>query len=244
MYNNPNNDQTVAGFPTQQSNYQQPNQFYQNQQSYPNQTYQQQYQPPLPQRSKWYYWFSTNPDAVAYRKTWPKTKAGKVFGCSTLVVAVLLCVLCGTIANANPSSKPETASTQITPTVQVTPTHQIAVLSKPTPSPTAIPTPAPIQQQPTPTPVPAQQSAPTQPPVPTCSGTTINGTCYNTDPNGGTLVYSPPASFCSYFTCVSTFWKDTNGYVAECANAKYTHSGGVSGACSRDGGVIAKVYSR
>src|SRR5205823_3014390 len=46
-----------------------------------------------------------------------------------------------------------------------------------------------------------------------------------------------------YFSCVSTFWTATRGYVAECANGEYTHSAGVSGACSRDGGVSRTLYS-
>ena len=37
--------------------------------------------------------------------------------------------------------------------------------------------------------------------------------------------------------------EEQNGYVVECANGEYSHSGGVSGACSRDGGVAAILYS-
>jgi hypothetical protein len=78
----------------------------------------------------------------------------------------------------------------------------------------------------------APKPQPTSPPAPT----------YNTDPNGGQLVYSPPADFCNNNACVSTFWVDTAGYVVECANGEYSHSGGVRGVCSRDGGVAATLY--
>lgn len=74
-----------------------------------------------------------------------------------------------------------------------------------------------------------------------CQSVNGNPWCYNFSP--GSLIYSPQAAFCDYFTCVSTFWIDTNGYVAECANGRYTHSDGVSGACSRDGGVFRILYS-
>ena len=39
---------------------------------------------------------------------------------------------------------------------------------------------------------------------------------YHFDSTGGSLIYSPVSNFCSagYFTCVSSFWTSTNGYVA------------------------------
>ena len=64
---------------------------------------------------------------------------------------------------------------------------------------------------------------------------------YNFTP--GALIYKPAARFCSYFSCVSTFWTSTNGYVAECADGHFTHSGGISGACSLNGGVLRPLYS-
>ena len=65
---------------------------------------------------------------------------------------------------------------------------------------------------------------------------------YNFTPPGN-LIYHPASAFCKYFGCVSTFWTSTNGYVAECVDGKYTHSGGISGACSRNGGVLRPLYS-
>ena len=78
-------------------------------------------------------------------------------------------------------------------------------------------------------------------PSPTPGNTNGNPWGYNFIP--GNLIYSPNDAFCTVFACVTTFWTSTNGYVAECGNGDYTHSGGVSGACSRDGGVLHILYS-
>jgi hypothetical protein len=76
------------------------------------------------------------------------------------------------------------------------------------------------------------------PPTPGVNG---NPWGYNFVP--GNRISNPPAAFCTYFSCVSSFWTSTNGYVAECSNGLYTHSDGVRGACSRDGGVMRPLYS-
>ena len=49
------------------------------------------------------------------------------------------------------------------------------------------------------------------------------------------LITNPPADFCTYFPCISSFSSGT-GYVIECADGTYSRSGGVSGACSTHGG--------
>lgn len=181
-----------------------------------------------------------------FRRQRPAAKLG--LGCLSffLIGSFCLCSAAAAAASSKPltqptpiahvvaTTRPATATPKPTPTVKPTPT------AKPTPvppTPTPIPpTPTPVPPMPTPTPV------PTQPPAPACNGTQVDGVCYSTDANSGALVYSPAADFCSYFRCVTTFWKDTNGYVVECENGEYSHSGGVSGACSRDGGVAAAVY--
>jgi hypothetical protein len=71
----------------------------------------------------------------------------------------------------------------------------------------------------------------------------VNGNPWGYNFTPGKLIYNPPAAFCTYFACVSSFWTSTNGYVAECYNGDYTHSDGVRGACSRDGGVERPLYS-
>lgn len=140
----------------------------------------------------------------------------------------------GTLATSTPTQVVQIVKTQA-PTVVPT-----AVPTKP-PTPTAVPT-----KPPTPTPVPTQAPTPvpTQAPAPTpTTATGVNGNPWGYNFVPGNYITNPPAAFCNYFSCVTTFWKDTNGYVVECGNGEYSHSGGVSGACSRDGSVAAILYS-
>ena len=115
--------------------------------------------------------------------------------------------------------------------------------STPTPTPTATPTRTPT---PTPTPTPkatAPPAAPTQAPVKPSQAPPARATCgapanpwgYNFC-GGGKYIYGPPSTFCSYFSCIPSFWKSTNGYVEQCADGMYSHSGGRSGSCSYHGG--------
>lgn len=168
-----------------------------------------------------------------------KTRAG--IGCASLLLILSLCICTAVVSTANSSSHTTQLASVTTPTLPPTTTHKATALSKPDPTakpkptlaPTAIPTQAPVPTQP---PAPP---APTSPPV----QTGVNGNPWGYNFTTGNLIYSPNAAFCDYFTCVSTFWKDTNGYVAECYNGSYTHSGGISGACSRDGSVKQPLYS-
>ncbi len=57
-------------------------------------------------------------------------------------------------------------------------------------------------------------------------------------------IYHPPASFCARFACIPNFWKSTNGYVVECRDGRYSHSGGRRGACSYHGGVWRALLRR
>jgi hypothetical protein len=66
---------------------------------------------------------------------------------------------------------------------------------------------------------------------------------YDFNRNHGRLIYRPNSRFCGrYFTCVSTFWRATRGYVVCCGDGKYSHSGGVRGACSHNRGVSRILY--
>ena len=164
---------------------------------------------------------------------WPKNVKWIVTG------AIVVIGLCGSISNATSSTQQVAQQVDASPTQQPT----TVVVTKVVPTPKTTPTPSPTPIPPTPTPVP--QAPVQQPPVqqqPAPHPTGVNGNPWGYDFNPGNLIYSPNADFCSYFTCVSTFWKDTNGYVAECGSGSYTHSGGVSGACSRNGGVKAILY--
>ena len=121
-------------------------------------------------------------------------------------------------------------------------------LPSPSPSPSASPLPsaAPqIAQSPTPKPSPKPSPKPTPKPSPVVNlcGAPSNPWGYNLC-GRGSLIHSPPSSFCSYFVpCVSTFWTATSGYVVQCVSGKWSHSGGVSGACSSNGGVARSLYS-
>src|SRR5450631_1065745 len=75
---------------------------------------------------------------------------------------------------------------------------------------------------------------PPPPPPPTLCGAPPNPWNYNFC--GGGTISSPPTNFCSYFNCIPSFWQFTNGYVEECVDTMYSHSGGVSGSCSSHGG--------
>lgn len=110
-----------------------------------------------------------------------------------------------------------------------------------TPSPTSTPDPT-ATSRPAPTATPRPQ--PTATPKPKCStdGAPPNPWCY-TFQNTGKYIYSPPGTFCNYFRCIPSFWKSTNGYVEECQDGEYSHSGGRSGSCSYHGGNLRPLFA-
>jgi hypothetical protein len=110
----------------------------------------------------------------------------------------------------------------------------------PTPSPSPSTTPTPSSSAPPP---PAPPAPPPPAPFNYC-GAPANPWHYNFCPSdAGKYLYSPDASLCSYFNCIPTFWQTTNGYVAECKDGTYSHSGGVQGACSHHGGVVRPLWA-
>lgn len=132
----------------------------------------------------------------------------------------------------------ETATPQpnVTATAQPTATRAL---------PTATPRPTATQARPTATPQPTAPPAPPRPPTatpaPACVGVNGNPWCYDFRP--GNLIYNPPGTFCNYFNCIPNFWKSTNGYVAECNDQTFSHSGGVQGACSHHRGEWRPLHS-
>src|SRR5262249_20411269 len=54
--------------------------------------------------------------------------------------------------------------------------------------------------------------------------------------NHGRLIYHPAAGICHYFACIKGFWNQTNGYVMQCRDGPFSHSGGRRGSCSSHGG--------
>lgn len=170
--------------------------------------------------------------------------AGKIGILLALLIVVLsacICSLTTAIAMYGIPPTPTTTVIKPTPVMRIT-TVPTTIPQKIIP-PTAVPTATPL---PTPTPTALPTATPEVTPTeqPTAQPTSVNGNPWGYDfDSSGSLIYSPPPTFCVYFSCVSSFWKDTNGYVAECSNGLYTHSGGITGACSRDGGVEQALYS-
>lgn len=130
----------------------------------------------------------------------------------------------------SPSATPSATATESateTPTFSEAATATVAPTAKPTAKPTARPTP-----KPTPKPIPK----PTATPGP-------YGNPWGYDFSPGNLIYSPPSAFCSYFPCIASFWTSTNGYVVQCVDRKFSHSGGRQGVCSQHGGYYRTLYS-
>ena len=175
-------------------------------------------------------------------------------GCVTLFFAFSLCI-CSTAAVGAAIGPQKTATTTLPPTTTLVtrPTHAAqSATNTPTPKPTSLPTVAPTHppvptHPPAPTPVPTQAPVPTQPPPaptqPPAPVTGVNGNPWGYDFNAGSLIYSPPGNFCAYFACIASFWSHTNGYVDQCVDGTYSHSGGVRGACSHHGGEAQPLYS-
>ncbi|SRR5579875_1004172 len=179
-----------------------------------------------------------------------------------VVIGVDIVVLAAPGRASNAAQVSMTATTQggmgdlaISPTATVIPSPSSqATPTSPTshaqPAAPPQPTQPPVSQPPASQPTQAPQPQPTQPPAQPspspCSGA-VNGNpwCYTfSGPMAHQVIYNPNADFCDsgYFACVSDFWTADRGYVVQCGNGVYSHSGGVQGACSRDKGVAATLY--
>jgi hypothetical protein len=53
---------------------------------------------------------------------------------------------------------------------------------------------------------------------------------------------SGASSFCDTHTCIDNFYNG-NGYIVQCADGEWSHSGGLPGACSYHGGETGNVYT-
>jgi hypothetical protein len=134
------------------------------------------------------------------------------------------------VGGGTSSSDSTTSSASEVPTVEAT--RPPTATPQPTPAPTPVPTPRP-------TPVPTKP--PTAAPVANTCGAPANPWGYSFC-SGGTVVTSPPASFCDVFSpCISNFWNG-RGYVEQCKDGSYSKSGGISGSCSYHGGNLRPLY--
>ncbi len=207
--------------------------------------------PPNPQQ------LTAKPPLRLRFRAMPRWKRFGTIGCSTIIATIMLCSLCAVVGNALPKA-PQQSSTiavaqpsptayqvaRIVPTLAPTATLTPEPTATPTPSPTPVPTPTPT---PTPTPVPVppvQQQAPVQQPAPPppAPPSGVNGNPWGYDFNPGNYIYSTPAAFCTYFSCINNFENGT-GYVEECSDGMYSRSGGRSGSCSHHGGNWRPLYS-
>lgn len=140
-----------------------------------------------------------------------------------LLLSVLLCLAACTSTTRHGSTRPTSTAVQAAH-------HVTSAAATPRPQSTAIARPIPTQ---------------TPAPVPTCLPVVVN--CnpwgFTFDPADGTLIRHPPGNFCAVFRCIASFWAFTGGYVVECKDGKFSHSGGVRGACSFHGGVWRPLYS-
>jgi hypothetical protein len=188
------------------------------------------------------------------RKPWPAgiwwipgLRTGAAWKLPVIAVGFLLLLAgIGSLASQPPSS----------------PSGQAVAESRPSPSPSAateaISSPSAAAQSPSPKPSPsptpkaspspqaaasavAPPPPPPPPPPPSTCGAPANPWGYNFC--GGNLINSPPGNFCSYFNCIANFWKSTLGYVDECNDGTYSHSGGRQGACSYHRGEMRPLYS-
>ena len=57
----------------------------------------------------------------------------------------------------------------------------------------------------------------------------------------GDLIYEAPDDFCVYFNCIDNF-DYGNGYVIQCRDHMFSHSGGRQGSCSYHGGNYRALF--
>lgn len=76
----------------------------------------------------------------------------------------------------------------------------------------------------------------------TCAPVSDNPWGYTFCGPGQLVLYTPP-TFCSKFACIPAFDRGP-GYVVECADGLFSHSGGVRGVCYFHGGVKNTLYVR
>jgi len=140
--------------------------------------------------------------------------------------------------NAQPNSNPGSVAAAVASPIDSNASIDVATSPSPSPLPptasaSPVPSPTPRAAPPPPLPAPAPRN--------TC-GAPANPFGYDFC-SPGNVIYGPPSNFCSYFNCIKSFWQSTKGYVDECQDGTYSHSGGRQGACSYHGGELRPLYS-
>jgi hypothetical protein len=145
----------------------------------------------------------------------------------------------GPLAQAGSPTTTPPPSPALSPSPITSPSAPQAPIPTSTPAPKASPSPRPAPVA-SPRPKPVPSPIPKPPPVKSTCGAPANPWGYNFC--GGSYITSPASAFCSYFKCIASFWKSTLGYVDECRDGTYSHSGGRQGACSYHGGELRPLY--
>ncbi len=158
-----------------------------------------------------------------------------------LAALLLVVVLWTTSLNTPPGSNNPGGSVA---DVQSSPSDLSAASPAVTPSTAPRISPSPLPPSPKATPRTVRATPRTVPPAapPNTCGAPANPFGYDFCPPAS-VIYSPPSSFCGYFNCIPSFWDSTKGYVEECHDGTYSHSGGRPGACSYHGGELRPLYS-
>lgn len=154
-------------------------------------------------------------------------------GFAVAIGAVILAA-CG---SASQASLPATGASAAILTASATAAPTASATPAATPAPTLKPV---VTFAPKATVQPTQKPPPPPPAFNYC-GAPANPWHYNFC--GGSVITAVPSSFCSYFPCIPSFWKSTNGYAEECVDGKYSHSGGRAGACSYHDGELRPVLA-
>ncbi len=59
----------------------------------------------------------------------------------------------------------------------------------------------------------------------------------------GMKITDPLRDFCSYFDCIASFWNSTKGFVVQCTDGTFSHSGGRRGVCFRHDGYRRTLFA-
>ncbi len=183
--------------------------------------------------------------AVVTTRTNPWLVGGIGRAVALIAVVSMIAAAGAGVGSNRQSNSAQLQSHQQSPVASVGGPNVSTVQSSPTPSNVASPSPSPAHvASPSPKPSLKPSAKPSPKPVvqpkPSTCGAPANPWGYNFC--GGSLINSPATAFCSYFNCIPSFWKSTNGYVVQCVDGTYSHSGGRSGACSYHGGVRRALY--
>jgi hypothetical protein len=76
------------------------------------------------------------------------------------------------------------------------------------------------------------------------TGVNNNPYGYDFDDTGNRIYDEEPPDFCDYFKCASDFWTNIplGGYVVECQDGQFSHTGGTKYACAGHNGVKRVLY--